>query len=146
LISVRITVASPGLQDYTGSGRSRDWWAQGVNDLEMAEECRVSSRHAWACFAAHQAAEKAVKALHIYLGQQATGNVVASLITGLPDFAVTESESMDWARVLENYYIAARSPDAHAEEAPYERYGSLQSHNAVVYARNILEFVLGEVA
>lgn len=37
--------------------RSQDWFAQ-------AEQARQGDRHEWACFAARQAAEKAVKALH----------------------------------------------------------------------------------
>lgn len=45
--------------------------SQAVRDLEQAEDSRLEGRHEWACFAAHQAAEKAVKALHLHLGQEA---------------------------------------------------------------------------
>jgi len=51
--------------------RSRDWLAQAVRDLEQAESSKRESRHEWACFAAEQAAEKAVKALHLAKGQEA---------------------------------------------------------------------------
>ncbi|WP_211230153.1 HEPN domain-containing protein [Desulfovirgula thermocuniculi] len=36
-----------------------------MRDLEQAEDSRRAGRHEWACFAAQQAAEKAVKALHL---------------------------------------------------------------------------------
>jgi HEPN domain-containing protein len=45
--------------------RSLDWFRQAQRDLEQAEASLLDDRHEWACFAAHQAAEKAVKALHL---------------------------------------------------------------------------------
>ena len=65
--------------------RSQDWWNQARRDLETAAENRKNQRHEWACFAAHQAAEKAVKALHLARGQEAWGHVVARLLTRAPD-------------------------------------------------------------
>ena len=44
--------------------RWNDWFAQAEHDLEQADSSLSEGRHDWACFAAHQAAEKAVKALH----------------------------------------------------------------------------------
>jgi hypothetical protein len=55
------------------ANRSKDWLAQAVRDLEQARSSRSEERHEWACFAAQQAAEKAVKALHLALGQKAYG-------------------------------------------------------------------------
>jgi len=51
--------------------RSKDWLAQAIRDLEHARSSKSEGRHEWACFAAHQAEEKAVKALHLSLGQEA---------------------------------------------------------------------------
>jgi hypothetical protein len=42
--------------------RSRDWLSQAQRDLEQAEDSLRAGRHEWACFAAQQAGEKAVKA------------------------------------------------------------------------------------
>lgn len=42
--------------------RFKDWIEQAKRDLEQAEESRHSGKHEWACFAAQQGAEKAVKA------------------------------------------------------------------------------------
>ena len=67
------------------ANRSVDWLAQAHRDLEQAHDSRVGERHEWACFAAHQAAEKAVKALHLHLGQEAWGHVVAHLLRELPE-------------------------------------------------------------
>ena len=64
--------------------RAADWMKQALRDLEQAEDSRRTGRHEWACFAAEQAAEKAVKALHLHLGQEAWGHVVAKLLAELP--------------------------------------------------------------
>lgn len=48
--------------------RAHDWFAQALRDLEQAEDSRRAQRHEWACLAAQQAGEKAVKALHLHWG------------------------------------------------------------------------------
>lgn len=64
--------------------RWKDWLAQAERDLEQAAASRRDGRHEWACVAAHQAAEKAVNALHLARGQEAWGHVVARLLAELP--------------------------------------------------------------
>lgn len=119
--------------------RSQDWWNQARRDLETAAENRENERHEWACFAAHQAAEKAVKALHLALGQEAWGHVVARLLADLPTSA--PEELIDSAKVLDNFYVPARYPNGHAEGAPFEHYGPIQSELALNHARHIFDFV-----
>lgn len=65
------------------TNRAKDWLAQAERDLEQARSSATEERHEWACFAAHQAAEKAVKALHLALGQQPQGQLVARLLSEL---------------------------------------------------------------
>jgi HEPN domain-containing protein len=66
------------------TNRGRDWLAQAERDLEHAETSRRAGQHDWACFASHQAAEKALKGLHLHLGQDAWGHVVTRLMADLP--------------------------------------------------------------
>jgi len=58
------------------TNRAHDWYAQAERDLDQARSSRREERHEWACFAAQQAAEMAVKALHLHLGQDALGHVI----------------------------------------------------------------------
>lgn len=51
--------------------RSQDWYKQALRDLEQAVDSQKLGRHEWACFAAQQAAEKVVKALHLKNRQEA---------------------------------------------------------------------------
>lgn len=114
--------------------------------MEQAEDSRRAGRHEWACFAAHQGAEKAVKALHLHLGQEAWGHVVARLLEELPEAARAPRELVDKGRVLDNFYIPSRYPNSHPQGAPFEHYGSLQSEEAIRYAREIAEFVGSKMA
>ena len=128
------------------ANRARDWFNQALRDLEQAEDSRRAGRHEWACFASQQAAEKAVKALHLYFGQEAWGHVVARLLRELPLGVNVPPELVEMGRVLDNFYIPARYPNSHAEGAPFEHYGPLQSGEAIRYAREIIEFVRLQMA
>ena len=126
------------------ANRSADWLAQARRDLEQAEDSRAAGRHEWACFAAHQAAEKAVKGLHLSLGQEAWGHVVTRLLRELP--VDVPADLVERAQVLDTFYIPARYPNSHPEGAPFEHYGSLQSQEAIEHARAIVGFVDHQVA
>ncbi|MGA1797085.1 MAG: HEPN domain-containing protein [bacterium] len=124
--------------------RSEDWFAQAERDLEQARASQKEGRHEWACFAAHQSAEKAVKALHLFLRQEAWGHVVARLLSDLPiDF---DEGLVDKAKVLDAFYIPTRYANGHPEGPPFEHYGILQSNEAINYAGEILEFVRSQMA
>lgn len=124
--------------------RAPDWLAQAERDFEQAAASRRDGRHEWACFAAHQAAEKAVKALHLHRGQEAWGHVVARLLAELPSTA--PATLIDKARVLDAGYVPTRYPNGHPEGAPFEHYGELQSGEAIRYAGEILDFVRAQMA
>ena len=119
--------------------RWKDWLTQAEHDLEQAASSRREGRHDWACFAAQQAAEKAVQALHLARGQEAWGHVVARLLSELPD--APPEHLIEQGRALDNFYVATRYPNGHPEGAAYEHYGSLQSGQGLRYAGDILQFV-----
>jgi HEPN domain-containing protein len=108
--------------------RSDDWLQQALKDLEHAR-------------AAAELAEKAVKALHLSLVQEAWGHVIRRLLEELPEAITVTAEILDRARVLDGYYIPARYPNGHPEGAPFEHYGELQSREAVGHADAIVAFV-----
>jgi HEPN domain-containing protein len=119
--------------------RTADWFRQAERDLEQARSSAREQRHEWACFAAQQAAEKAVKALHLHHKQEAWGHVVARLLEELP--IAVPKELVDRAKVLDNFYVPARYANGHPEGAPFEHYGPLQSTDAIGYANEIIEYV-----
>jgi HEPN domain-containing protein len=106
------------------ANRAGDWFAQSQRDLEQARSSQAENRHEWACFAAQQAAEKAVQALHLFLGQEAWGHVISRLLSELPTGASNELISM--GMVLDNFYLPTRYANGHPEGAPFEHYSKLQ--------------------
>lgn len=126
------------------SDRSQDWLAQSERDLAQARASQEQDRHEWACFAAHQAAEKAVKALHLSLKQEAWGHVVARLLNQLP-IQVPE-DLVEKAKVLDGFYLPTRYANGHPEGAPFEHYGSIQSTDGIRYAAEIIEFARSKMA
>jgi HEPN domain-containing protein len=124
--------------------RSKDWLAQADRDLEQARASAREGRHEWACFAAQQAAEKAIKGLHLAKGQEAWGHVVATLVVELP--LAAPGLLIEKARVLDNFYVATRYVNGHAAGAPFEHYGPLQSQQAIEYAGEIIEFARTQMA
>ena len=54
--------------------RSADWLHQAHADLAQASLSAEAFYHEWACFASHQAVEKALKALHLQQRQQSWGH------------------------------------------------------------------------
>jgi HEPN domain-containing protein len=126
--------------------RSQDWLRQAERDLEQASDSHHSARFEWSCFAAHQAAEKAIKALHLHSGQEAWGHGLAKIIRELPVEVSAPEDFLDMAHILDGYYIPSRYPNGHTEGAPFEHYGRKQSEEAVSYARTIIEFVRAQMA
>lgn len=126
--------------------RSGDWLRQSFRDMEQARDSRSADRHEWACFAAQQAAEKAVKALHLHLGQEAWGHVVRKLIEELPPSVAVPTALLDKARVLDSFYLPTRYANGHPEGSPFEHYGSLQSEEAIKYAGEVIEFCRSQMA
>ena len=128
------------------ANRSQDWLKQAIRDLQHAEDSQKTGRHEWACFASQQAAEKAVKALHLFLGQEAWGHVVAFLLRELPEDITVSQALLEKAQVLDNFYIPTRCANGHPSGAPFEHYGSLQSTQAIQYASEIIEFIRSKMA
>ncbi len=126
------------------ANRAGDWLAQAERDLEQAQSSRAEGRHEWACFASQQAAEKAVEALHLHLGQEAWGHVVARLLRELP--VQVDDLLVERGRVLDNFYVPTRYANGHPEGSPFEHYGPLQSEEALRHAGEILGFVRSKMA
>jgi len=120
--------------------RAQDWLAQAERNLQVASDNRRAGWHEWACFAAHQSAEMAVKALHQSRGQEARGHVIRRLLEHLPATIQVGPDLIEAARVLDGYYVPTRYPNGHPAGAPAEHYGAKQSDEAIRYARQTFEF------
>jgi HEPN domain-containing protein len=123
------------------SNRYADWFRQAEADLRHARNSLEKGDFEWSCFAAHQAAEKALKAVFLKIGMDAWGHTITVLIGNIPKSAGVPSETLvNYARMLDKYYIPTRYPNGFESGAPTDFYTSEEARNAIQQAEEILEF------
>lgn len=126
------------------SGRAADWFRQAEADLQHARHAANDRDYEWSCFAAQQAAEKAAKAAHEYLGQEAWGHVVTELLEALkPHEPSIDDALLDRARSLDKLYIPTRYPNGLAGGAPADFYTRPEAERAINDAEAILAVCRG---
>ena len=128
------------------ASRHQDWFNQGKRDAELARWCIEGGHYEWACFAAQQAAEKALKAVFQKLGGDAWGHSVTDLLKALPSSHAVETQLLNAARELDRHYIPARYPNSHPAGAPFEHYMQGEAVRAVSNAESIIAFCEGVLA
>lgn len=121
------------------SSRADDWWRQGEADLLHARAAAEDAHFDWACFAAQQAAEKALKSVHQRLAQDAWGHSVTELLRAL-EVADVDEALLDRARALDKHYIATRYPNGLPAGAPADFYTRAEAERAISDAEAIFAF------
>ena len=122
------------------ASRADDWLRQARHDLEHSRHSIESSDFEWACFAAQQAAEKALKALYQQAGGEAWGHSVFGLLESMPE-AFSPGEALkDAGKELDKHYIPARYPNSYPQGAPHEYYTRAEAERAIANAEAIIRF------
>ncbi|RLE72837.1 MAG: DNA-binding protein [Thermoprotei archaeon] len=125
--------------------RAEDWMRQALKDLKHAKKSMEFGDYEWSCFAAQQAAEKAVKALYQSLGVEVWGHSVSRMLENLPDELKPPEELVDKAKELDRHYIPTRYPNFHPEGAPLDYYTKRDAERAVKYAEEIIKFCRSKI-
>jgi len=97
----------------------------------------------WTCFKAHQAAEKALKALLCGVGTPVSGRSLPKLLDRVREvLSIEPPQNMyeDCIR-LNKFYIATRYPNAWSEGIPEEYYTHSEAEEAIHYAETVLSWV-----
>jgi HEPN domain-containing protein len=126
--------------------RSRDWIAQARRDLEAAGVNARGGIHEWACFAAHQAAEKALKAVYERNGGSAMGHSLVGLLAGLAERLEIPDDVRGHARLLDRFYIPTRYPNGWDTGSPKDYYTEEDSEDAIGRAGAVVRFCEGLLA
>ncbi|MBI4288150.1 MAG: HEPN domain-containing protein [Chloroflexi bacterium] len=121
------------------SGRQADWIRQAERDIEHARRSIEAKDYEWACFAAHQAAEKAVKAVYQKIGAEAWGHSITVLLTELPGKRKSTT-LLDASKELDRHYIGTRYPDFHSTGAPGDYYTRKDAERAVGNAQRVIDY------
>ncbi len=117
------------------------WMRQAEHNLSSAERDANFKDYNWACFKAQQAAEMAVKALLLGLGQPAMGHSIVALLHQVADLQFPVPEVLvECAQRLDRLYIPSRYPNAHPAGSPFEFYNYTDAQQAIADARQVIEF------
>ena len=125
--------------------RSRDWLRQGEADLRHAHHARDDGDYNWSAFAAHQAAEKAIKAVFQKLHQDAWGHTLSLLLTSLPPDTQPDDALVDQAKALDKHYIPTRYPNGFERGAPADFYTRSEADRAIADAEAIVAYCRRQV-
>ncbi|MGC8974905.1 MAG: HEPN domain-containing protein [Thermoprotei archaeon] len=118
------------------------WVESASRTLESARVDHAHGFYSWACFKAHQAAEKAIKALLWGLGRPRAGHSLPVLLSDLRDVVGEVSEDIvESCMRLNKYYIPTRYPDVWSEGIPEEQYTEKESLEAISMAEEVVGWV-----
>ena len=120
--------------------RSGDWMRQAQADLRHARHASEDRDFDWSAFAAHQAAEKAIKALFQRLHLDAWGHTLSLLLAALPAAARPDAGLVDRAKRLDKHYIPTRYPNGFERGAPTDLYTAAEAELAIADAEAILDY------
>lgn len=124
--------------------RSRDWFKQAEHDLEKAKLDLQWRYYEWACFTAHQSAEKAVKAVYYARHGEARGHGLRELITLLK---LPAGEAvLGQATFLDRYYIPTRYPNGLPAGVPHDYFSKADAEQAIEAAEAILGWCQGYIS
>lgn len=123
--------------------RSKDWLAQAKRDLNHAVHACEDEDFEWSCFSAQQGAEKAVKAVFLYLHGESWGHSVFALLKALSDKIEVSERLIEAAKNLDKHYIPTRYPNGFDSGMPGDYYTKKDAQEAIKNAREIIEFCEG---
>lgn len=124
--------------------RSKDWFEQAKCDLQHARNSIKDGDYAWACFAAQQSAEKAVKSLYMKKNAIAWGHSVFVLLENLPEDVIPDKALMEKGKILDKHYIPTRYPNAHPSGPAYRFYTKEDADQAIKICEEVMNFCVSK--
>jgi len=123
------------------------WVGEAEKDIETAELLYKNARYNAACFYAHQAAEKAVKALLYNVNEAPWGHSIRILLERYIEKASSSQaiSLLEYARELDRHYIPSRYPNAHSSGTAFEAYDSKTAERALECSREFLKYAKAEI-
>lgn len=117
------------------------WHQTAAEDLRAAGALRDSGLYAHACFQAQQCAEKAVKALWYWIGQDPWGHSIQKLVQQFPQPQML-ADLDNWQRraaALDKFYIPTRYPNGLPDLTPGASYFVQDADQAIEHAAFFLD-------
>jgi HEPN domain-containing protein len=120
--------------------RWKDWYEQGIRDLERAKLDYEYKYYEWVCFTAHPSAEKVLKALALKLGFNVWGHSLSEILNIIASKMEISEELKGSAKLLDLFYIPTRYPNMFFAGKPADYFTEKQAREALDAANNIIRF------
>jgi HEPN domain-containing protein len=128
------------------AGEARRWHEEAGSDLAFARVGHREGFHSKVCFLCQQAGEKALKALAYADGER---HVAGHSLQELLDERIARHPALasfqDLCRLLDQYYVPTRYPDALPGGVPHRSYTETQSREALDGCGRLLDAVRDEL-
>lgn len=127
--------------------RAAAWKRQSDHDFQHAQTSLARGEWDWACYAAMQAAEKALKAGLLSVGNaEIWGHNLSALLARLAEIAGSDAPTplLNQAKLLSQYNVLARYPMGDMDAAPVDLLLEDQALTAIAAAKAMRDWV-GEV-
>jgi len=123
--------------------RWKDWYEQGVRNMERAQLDMEHEFYEWACFTSQQAAELLLKAVGLKLGVTLWGHSLSELLGLLSAKIEVPPDITARAQTLDLYYIPARYPNGFPSGKPADYFNRSKAREALDAAGDIQRFCEG---
>ena len=122
---------------------AKRWLLQAQHVLDVATKLLKSADYAESCLHAEQVGQLALKAFLYAQGERFVPiHSLRELLEHAVPYDATFRQCEDAAKILDQYYIPTRYPDALAfPGVPYKTYTQGQAEEAVRFAQQLLSFV-----
>lgn len=122
------------------ANRAQDWVAQARHDIDHARHAVDDGDYEWACFAAQQGAEKAVKGFVLALGGEGWGHSITRLLTDLAHRHEIPTALLSASKRLDKHYLPTRYPNGFDVGTPKDYYTVEEARLAIDDAEQIYHF------
>lgn len=126
--------------------RVEDWLRQSERDLQHARNSLKDGDYEWACFAAQQAAEKALKALYQRLAGEAYGHSILKMMKDLPKSVRPVPDLMKKGADLDKFYIPTRYPNGFDWGAPMDYFEKQDAAKAIEDAAEVIRYAKSKIS
>jgi HEPN domain-containing protein len=127
------------------SRRANDWFRQAEKDFQHSQNSFNTQDYEWSCFAAQQAAEKALKALYQHIGGESFGHSLLRMLRELPPELQPDRKLFKKAAELDKFYIATRYPNGFDWGAPMDYFDVEDAQKAIAYSEEIISYVKSQI-
>jgi HEPN domain-containing protein len=128
------------------SGDARRWFEEAGSDLAFGRVGQREGFYSKVCFLCQQAAEKALKAIAYGDGER---YVIGHSLQDLLDRLVARHPGLeslrDGCRLLDQYYVPTRYPNALPGGAPHRSYTDAQARDALGICEGLMHAVQDEL-